>query len=410
MIVRLSRYLLIILTIFVAAVYLPQLYWVSFEPRIVPPMVFYSPVLEKFMIGHLGHGEYYFTDEDGNKYTRQQADKLLPLLNYRLLAARGQMPDSLLGQPITLEEIRHNNISMRITTKDINPPQIPVFPLFESKPPRLRLGLPDEYFRINEVMQFINAHTNRVVDSLTQVFSDALIREGFHFPARGIYGNPTTRKPYDAGYFIVDQDWQLFHLKKVHGKPYCKNISLPKDLKIVWISVKEKEIREFCGIAISEDNRLFLVMLDPERLQPLPVKEFNRKTDQIIFMGNIFFRWITIRSYGHSTTYLTDRQYNLLKTHTETWPTKEEMLVGKANTFIFPFELTLQSGRTYYINFDFTSYRWQALILNVVLMLVVLFFWRKELKIKYKWLDALIVLITGVFGFIGVLIFEHPDA
>jgi uncharacterized membrane protein YkgB len=68
MIVRLSRYLLIILTVFVAAVYLPQLYWVSFEPRIVPPMVFYSPVLEKFMIGHLGHGEYYFTDEDGNKY------------------------------------------------------------------------------------------------------------------------------------------------------------------------------------------------------------------------------------------------------------------------------------------------------------------------------------------------------
>ncbi len=409
MITRLSRIFLVILTIFVGAVYLPQLYWVSFEPRIIPPMVFYSPVIQKFMIGHFGHGKYYFTDEDGHKYNRLQADHLLPLLNFRILAARDEMPDSLLGRPISLNEVHRNNVSIRITPKDVNPPQIPLYPLFESKPQRLRLGLPDEYFRLTDRMEFINAKTNQINDSLTKIFTQALLKAGFHFPARKVFGNPTTRKPYDAGYFIVDHDWQLFHLKKIHGKPYCKNVPIPENVKINWISVKEKELREFCGIAITENNKLYMVMLNPERLQKLPVSDYNREQDHIIFMGNLFYRFITIRSEGHLTTYLTDRNYKLLKTYKEKWPTRYETTAGVLSAFIFPFELNLQSGKTYFINFNFSSFSWKALYLNVILVLAAILFLIKRKFVTRRWFDLVLILITGIYGFIGVLLFEQIE-
>ncbi len=409
MIVRLSRIFLIIITIFVGAIYLPQFYWVSFEPRVTPPMVFYSPVLQKFMSGHFGKGKYYYTDEDGNKYTRMQADRLLPLLNFRILAARDEMPDTLLGQPITLNEVRRNNVSIRIIPKDVNPPQIPLYPLFESNPPRLRLGLPNEYFRMTDCMEFIDSRTNRLSDSLTQSFTAALLREGFHFPARKVFGNPTTRKPYDAGYFILDNDWQLFHVKKVNGKPYCKNMHIPNDVKINWISVREKELREFCGIAISEDNQLFMVMLNPERLQKLPVGSYDRRKDDIIFMGNLFYRLITIRSQGHLEAYLMNRKYELLKTHRETWPTKYESLAGMMSAYIFPFELVLKTSKSYFINLNWSSYSLKAIYFNIILIVLAFFFiFKKKLK-RHHWLDSLIILGTGIFGFIGVFLFEHPD-
>ncbi len=409
MIVRLSRIFLIVITIFVAAVYLPQLYWVSFEPRIIPPMVFYSPVLQKFMIGHIGKGKYYYTDEDGNNYSRMQADHLLPLLNFRILAARDEMPDSLLGQPITLNEVRRNNVSMRIIPKDVNPPQIPLYPLFESNPPRLRLGLPDEYFRLTDCMEFIDSRTNRLSDSLTQAFTSALLREGFRFPARKVFGNPTTRKPYDAGYFILDNDWQLFHVKKINGKPYCKNMHIPQDVKINWISVKEKELREFCGIAISEDNRLFMVMLNPERLQELPVDSYDRQEDDIIFMGNLFYRLITIRSSGHLKAYLLNRKYELLKTYRETWPTKYESTAGILSAYIFPFELVLKTSKSYFINLNLSAFSWKVLYLNIFLAILSFFVvFKRKLK-GHHWLDLLLILVTGIYGFIGVLLFEHPD-
>ncbi len=409
MIVRLSRFFLVIITVIVAAVYLPQLYWVSFEPRVIPPMVFYSPVIQKFMIGHFGKGKYYFTDEDGRKYNRTQADHLLPLLNFRLLAAIDEMPDSLLGQPITLNKVRRNNVSIRITPKEVNPPQIPLFPLFESKPPRLRLGLPDEYFRINDRMEFISSRTNRISDSLSQVFTNALISAGFHFPARKIFGNPTTRKPYDAGYFIVDRDWQLFHLKKVHGQPYCRNLEVPDGEKINWITVKEKELREFCGIAISEDNQLYMVMLNPEGLQKLPIDGYDREQDNIIFMGNLFYRIITVRSDGHLKTYLLNRKYELLKTYEKSWPTKYESTAGVLNAFIFPFELDLKTGKTYFIKFNFSSFSWKALYLNVVFMIVAFFFVFKKKMRKDRWFDLALIAITGIYGFIGIAFFEPTE-
>ena len=409
MIIRLSRIFLVIITIFVGAVYLPQLYWVSFEPRIIPPMVFYSPVIQKFMIGHFGHGKFYFVDEDGHKYTRMKADHLLPLLDFRILAAKDEMPDSLLGQPITLNEVHHNNVSIRIIPKDVNPPQIPLYPLLESKPLRLQLGLPDEYFRLTDRMEFINSKTNRVSDHLTQIFTEALLKAGFHFPARKVFGNPTTRKPYDAGYFILDHDWQLFHLKKVHGKPYCKNMHVPKYVKINWISIKEKELREFCGIAISEDNKLYMVMLNPEHLQKLPIDAYNREEDNIIFMGNLFYRLVTIRSDGHLKTYLMNRDYQLLKTHKEKWPTQYETNAGVLSAFIFPFELDLHTGKTYFIKFNFSSFSWKVLYLNVILTLMMLFFFIKRNFTLRCWFDLALILVTGIYGLIGVLLFEPME-
>ena len=184
---------------------------------------------------------------------------------------------------------------------------------------------------------------------------------------------------------------------------------IPENVKINWISVKEKELREFCGIAITEDNKLYMVMLNPERLQKLPVSDYNREQDHIIFMGNLFYRYITIRSEGHLTTYLTNRDYKLLKTYKEKWPTRYETTAGVLSAFIFPFELNLQSGKTYFINFNFSSFSWKALYLNVILILAAILFLIKRKFVTRRWFDLVLILLTGIYGFIGVLLFEQIE-
>lgn len=143
MLVKISRFLLIILVIVVASIHLPYIYWLGFGERIPTPQVFYSPVMQKFLIYKIEGKSYEWRDTDGKNYTRKEIDSLLPFLNYRMLTSRGIMPDSLQNIKFDLKEVRLNNFNQRIRPYNIDEPQIPLYPLLESQPERLKLTLPE---------------------------------------------------------------------------------------------------------------------------------------------------------------------------------------------------------------------------------------------------------------------------
>jgi len=409
MIVRFSRIFLIILVVFVGAIYLPQYYWVSFEERISRPIIYYSPVIEKFIIGRYATSGYYYTDETGKKYNRSETDHILPLLNYRVLAARDMMPDSIMGVKIDIKEVRKNNLIINIRPKDIKHPQIQLYPLFESKPPRLRLNLPKSFFRITDRMEFIDCQTNQIDESLSQTFTRVLQEKGFHFPARNIFGNPTTRKPYDAGYFVVDAIVQFFHIKQISGKPFCEKIPLPEGMSVKWMGVSEKEIKEFYGLLINEKNEIFLLMFDHYRFQKLPVSGYDPERSSLRLMGTLFHRWITVKYDDHLNAYLMDRNYHLLRTYEEKWKGKYQTRAGIVSKYIFPFEIALKD-KSQFVTIRFTGFNYQALFFNFFLALITFFWVIRKRKLHFRsWLDVVFVVITGIYGFIGIFLFEHPS-
>ncbi len=410
MMVKLSRLFLILIVIFVSAIYLPKYYWISFENRVSTPLSFYSPVLHTVLIAHYGGRNYYYTDKHGKHYKRKRVDRLLPLNNYRLLAATGHMPDSLMGRKITLEEVRLNNFTMRLRPKDIFTPVIPLYPLFESRPTRLKLELPESFFRINQRMEFVDTESNKIIEHLSTDFTRALQKKGFVFPAKKIFGNPTTRKPFDEGYFAVDGKNRLFHIKMIRGKPYCSPVPLPEGLRIRAIFVKEMELREYYGVLISEKNEIYFIMYDQYRLQKIPVTDYDAAKDQIVILGDLFSRVFNVISDQTLHSFVTNRDYKLIDTYQESWPGNKETLAGHIAQYVFPFSLKMSSSKSEYKDFYFSSYNVQALLLNFVLfLLTLLLLKRREFSPLKKWYDPLLVFITGIYGFIAVLIFENTD-
>lgn len=409
MIVRMSRFFLLLLIILVASFLLPYFYWMSFSERIVTVSVRYSPVSDAFITSTYIDKKFSWIGEGQESYTMAQVDSLLPFLNYRVLAAKEKMPDSIKGQKIKLEDVRLNNLFLRIRPRSLDQPQIQLYPLFESKPARFKLEMPREYFRITERMEFIDATTNKIDEEQTKLFTDRLTKAGFEFPAKQYFTNPTTRKAFDDGYFVVDNSGQLFHIKKINSKPFCLNTNIPNDFRIKHMLVKEMNLKEFHSIVYSEAGEVFLLTYDDYRLQKLPIEGFDTTKDELLIIGNIFNRVISLISDSENRTFVTDRNYNLIDQKSVSWENQEARTAGMVSRYLFPFELTLQERNSSLVKFYFSGYFLPSLIFGIILMIALFIMQRLNIRVGNKWYDYLIVLSTGIFGFIAVVILENTD-
>ncbi len=409
---KLSRIFLIIMVVFLAAIYLPHFYWMASSPRIYKPSVYYSPVLKKFLtFKYDGNPNVFCTDSDGKTYTRRQTDKLLPFMNYRLLAAKSAMPDSVNGTAVTLEEVRLNNFLLRTRPHQIDIPQIPLYPLFESQPERLQLEIPQSFFRITgHKMEFINTKTNEQDKSLTEMFTKKLVDLGFAFPAKGVYGNPTTRKAFDEGYFIVDSNHFVYHVKMIKGKPFCVKTSIPNDIRIRKMIIKEMVLKEFYGYIITEDNRVFFIMYDNYKLQQIPSEGYDQRRDHIFIVGNLLYRTISYISTNSVRSLVLNRKYELVDRYETHWKDKNQLLPGIVASYIFPFTISTEDRSSYFNNIFIKHLSYNAVYLNLFLLILLIAYYKKShIALAKNWLDLIFVIIFGIFGFIAVLIFKSED-
>ncbi|MFH1851707.1 MAG: DUF4857 domain-containing protein [Candidatus Neomarinimicrobiota bacterium] len=405
MLTRIARLMMVIVVIFVAAIYLPEFYWKIFDKNIRTPQVYYSTLTQQFMLGHHDGEKYVMSDQSGREYSRDEFERTLPLIHYRQLTLNGEFPEKIQGREMVLEEIRLNNLMDRIKPYTLDSPQIDLYPLFESKSGRVNLEMPAEMFRIRERMEFIDAVSNRVNEELSAAFSDALIARGFTFPAQLICGNPSTRKPFDEGYFVVDGANQVFQIKMIQGEPFCVNTGIPANLDIRRIIIKEMNLREFYGTLITEDSRVFLISYDNYRLIELPLTSYKLDQTNLFWMGNIFYRTFSQINEGSIHTVVTDRNYQVIDEYRETWETNADRAAGKIAKILFPFTISLTDESSVYVD-TYWEFSGLAGLIGMVLFLglhILIVRFRKKRLIPA---NLLIVGATGLYGLIAVNIFK----
>ena len=88
---------------------------------------------------------------------------------------------------------------------------------------------------------------------------------------------------------------------------------------------------------------------------------------------------------------------------------QEARTAGMVSRYLFPFELTLQERHSSLVNFYFSGYYPHSLIFGIILMIALFVMQRMQIRVGNKWYDYLIVLSTGIFGFIAVVILENTD-
>ena len=161
---------------------------------------------------------------------------------------------------------------------------------------------------------------------------------------------------------------------------------------------------------ITEDSKLFLILFDNYDFLEVPIKDYNYSEDIFRFQADLFYRTIYIYKGNQLNVFITNRKYELIDYYEEKWVSNEERTAGTISKYIFPFELEVNSGDSMYVDFYFSDYSFLAIYLNIVLMLVTMFLlYKKKIIFTKGIMDCLIVLCSGIFGFIAVNIFRYED-
>ena len=280
------------------------------------PFTLYSGLADEFIQNTEGQGRRGIS---GREYTVEEADSLLPFFWTTQLVNAGRLPDTIRGYAVSPQLIRQTNINYHRRAYDTHTkrPNCGLWLLLESLPKRVNLEDPDDAFRFTkDGIEFINMNTGKVKPKKSKLFTDALVKKGFAFPVHELDGNPDTRKEYDEGYLLIDNNRKMYQMKMTAGQPFVKKIDLT-DETVVPMCIFVTEFRSRClrGLMTDENNVLYVITPNYE-VKPLGGGiHYDPTQSNMMIMGNMLDWTIRITTEEAEEFYAVSAlDHSLLKT------------------------------------------------------------------------------------------------
>lgn len=412
---RLARYASLLLAVFVLAVWMPQLHTKLFEYRFGKTHMFYSPVLKQFVYKELlgeGH-QFVYRDQNGKDYTREEFEALIPFIYYKNMDVWGKLPLDIDGQLFDKATIKaaRQVVELKPVALADHSPRIQLFPLLESNPGRARLSFPENVFRPDHQLSFINSDFNRFDKELTDIFGAALSNAGFAYPVSAVYGRVSILKAFDAGYFLTDSQNQLFHLIKRDGKPQAEKLSLPDGLRVRHLAIAESKRREVLGILLDETGKAYLMGDGDYRLIPLDLPNYDPDNMELKVIFNPLYRTAIYSDNRTIHAVVMDKAYQSIDHHVRTMAMARPRLSDTLWQVAAPFAIHLRDDTSRYISLVPRFHGWMALLGNgAALLLTVLFLRKKGARLGTSIFDLVLVGLTGLYGLIAILLLPpEPD-
>ena len=411
MFARLSRYASLALTVFVLSVWLPQLHGTLFAYPFGKTQMFYSPVIEQFIYSELigeGH-QFIYRDEDGRDYSQREFQELIPFIYYKNMEIWGKLPLKLSGQSFDKKAIKADRQVLELKPTELtgNSPRIQLFPLLESNPGKARLSFPENVFRPDSNLTFINSDENRRDPKLTQRFGSALADKGFAFPPQRTFGRVSILKAFDAGYFLTDQKGKLFHLMKVNGAPKVKNVPLPEGIKIRHISVTETKARKILGLVLDQNGKVYLMHYGSYKLTELALPGFDADSMELKIIFNPLYRTAIYSDTETIHAVVMDRSFQPIRHHQRKMAMANPRVSETVWKFLTPFALPLQNENSRYLSLWPQFNGWPGLggnLIALALAFALLYLKQKKVRIKHSLFDYILVAFTGLYGLIAIIL------
>ncbi|MDR1371719.1 MAG: DUF4857 domain-containing protein [Dysgonamonadaceae bacterium] len=298
---RYKKLVYIIILLFVALIALwgiPEIVRTATRTRSNYPFVYFSSIKKKFLLRESNGQKSIFRDDEGETLTEDEYDHALPLLNFRQLTVNGEMPDSIDGIAIDPRELRIKSMNFRYQPVEIHTPQTELYIMYESLPKKAKLESPGDVFRLDNKIEFIDDETNTVNKEKSEIFQMALKKAGYTFPAQWTCGNLSIRKPYDEGYFSLDDAGQLFHIKMVNGRPFVRNTALDKNIEPAHFSMLEVADKRFYGLLFDKKGFVYILEEGGGKYNPLrlEIEPMNIDKDELLIIGNMLYWTVTVQT------------------------------------------------------------------------------------------------------------------
>ena len=406
------RIILLIVITLTATWAIPALTKKAASSRQHYPFVNYSEIIEQFCYRETADKEPLLTDASGKVYTDTEFDSIQPMLYYRLLASEGKMPDSIRGQEVTMPLIRQKSFTYRYNPNEANRPNLGLYIMYEALPKRLSLESPDDVFRLDENIEFIDVATNKVNQEKSERFTAELLNRGYSFPAQWASGILTIRKPYDEGYFTLDAEGKLFHLKMVNGRPFARDTEVGEKIDIAHFSMLSVADKRFYGFVYDTGGYAYILEAPGYNLLKLDMPALDMKRDNMMILANMFFWTVTVTSpegrqiYALHTDNLEQADQTSIAANNDAWDTLSKWL--------FPAYLTMTDSTSKYVKpqLHFTSVN--ALAVNLLLAIAWMVIAGRRRRVGRATItkvstgtsagESLYILITGIAGLIALLI------
>ena len=396
---------MILLTVFIASIVLPDFYKTSFRRNVKYVSLNYSEVTKQFVIWGLKDG--VLLDTLGNEYSRQEYERMVPFSSMPQLLKRNEFPDTVAGVPVTPQLVAENNYRHIVNLTERGR-YYAMSPLVHGGTDRVGYIYTNDMMRVNRNgIEFYNCEDGRVDKEKSALFDQELRKLGYCPPAKKIYGRSATGYKRDDGLFFIDSKDQLFQVRYHAYKPDCRKIELPDQIKLRRVEW-EPDHPEVVAYLFGDNNGVYILTVDNQIIK-LDLDEFNYDQFKVFdVMGNLFYHMISIQKDGYEKLYVFDRNYKLLDKYGVHSDVYEESAAGVVEGFLFPFVTSTYSYiNGYYISSEgqpFVKFIWLNLVLAGVLLYIKR---RKGLNVKnpFHIIDLFMVVAFGVFGFISVLIY-----
>jgi hypothetical protein len=371
------------------------------------PFVYFSSVVKQFCFREGSGKDALRYDASGRQYSESEFDAALPMLNYRQLAVNGNMPDSINGQPVAAHDIRRSTIVSRYAKTDVSAPRTGLYVLLESMSGRVDLASPGDAFRLGSAIEFIDIKSNTVNKAKSELYDKELRKRGFAFPAQWAAGDFNTRKPYDEGYFVLDAQGQLFHMKQVSGKPFIRNTGAGDSLRVAHFAILPVADKRFYGFVFDQQGGMYMLESPSYRLTKLDIPPLDMRRSEALIMGNMFYWTVTVTTPDGKRYYALDNA--TLRRVDEYAIAHEKNLWDKASAWIFPVYITFSDATKYVqpkLNFTAPA----ALAFNLLLAIAYAAAARKRKKLTAVACGSLYILATGIAGLTAMALAPGNEA
>ena len=360
--------------------YGPEAWWMLFSESHRTPFINYSCISDDFVVSRVGENGLIYESTKGEELDRAQAEALLPLFNASQLVQEGRMPTEIKGVNIDLSRLRHERSFLRLKPEEIDSSIVNLRPLFDNGTGRVELEEPEDFLRLGKSAEFVKAKGNSLDKGKSALFTEALNKTGFVFPARLVASNPSTRKAYDEGVYALDSEGKLFRIRLFAEEARIERVAdsmsdADRDafaaINVAFMSVQEQSNGRIRLLFLDEKGGVWLLVGKEYHPVRLPLGSYKPSEDDLMIRGDMLNYMATASGEGFVECIAFDRDFNLLDRYEEALPKDRDGLAATLADVIFPFALEFDSGNSSYLGFHVQKGSILSLPFYLVLALIV---------------------------------------
>lgn len=399
--VGLARASALFVIVLVLSMTLPKVFARATSVKVHTPILYYSPVLERFVMPR----EAVYEDEYGGILSFREFRRALPFIYHADLAKWGEFPSHVGGVAVNANRVASRMQFVRISPRDIDAPKFGMHMLLESQPEGASLEYPPDMFLLGQGIEFLRCEDNSSDQEKSARFTQAMLDAGFVFPARNVGGNPDARKAFDWGYFLVDDTNTLFHLMMVNGEPRCINTGRAFRENVRAITVSEKPRKEFYGTVVTDES-VYLVSCRDYELIRLPLVEYDPGRDTVMLLATPLNHVVQQRTQDHVFATATDNEWVPIAQTVAKVDRSARILRDKAISVFLPFQLEVSSKYSKFKQFRLKNvYRYPWWTLSGVALCLVVYgvLHRRRFHANPSLPDMVFLAATGLYGLIALV-------